>query len=71
MTAFLIIGITLDVIGTVLIAYTVLQVHDRARKEHAIDSRVVKEMGTERIMGIAGIMLIIVGYIFQVMGLLA
>jgi UPF0716 family protein affecting phage T7 exclusion len=70
MVVVLIIGITLDVIGTILIAYTVLQVHYRMRKERAIDSRVIHEMRKERAMSIAGIMLIIVGYIFQVFGLL-
>jgi len=71
MVSILITGITLDVIGTVLIAYTAIRVHDRVRKEHTIDSRVMKEMGQERTIGITGVVLIIVGYIFQVLGLLA
>ena len=63
-------GITLDVIGTILIAYTVLRVHDRARRERAIDSRVINEMKKERTASIIGIVFIIIGYIFQMFGLL-
>jgi len=70
MLAVLITGITLDVIGTVLIAYTVLRVHNRVRKEHHIDSRVLKEMKMERAVGIIGVGLIIAGYVFQVVGLI-
>ncbi len=69
MVTSLIIGITLDVIGTVLIAYTAIRVHDRVRREHSIDSRVAKEMKRERIVGIIGIVLVIAGYFFQVIGL--
>ena len=70
MPIILIIGITLDVIGTILIAYTVLRVHNRAREERAIDSRVIKEMKKERAKSIVGIVFIIIGYIFQMFGLL-
>ncbi|PJE75763.1 hypothetical protein COV04_02340 [Candidatus Uhrbacteria bacterium CG10_big_fil_rev_8_21_14_0_10_48_11] len=70
MLTILIIGITLDVIGAILIAYTVLQVHNRAREERAIDSRVINEMKKERAMSIVGIVFIITGYIFQMFGLL-
>jgi len=71
MVVILIIGITLDVIGTILIAYTVLRVHNRAREERAIDSRVINEMKKERAMSIVGIVFIIIGYIFQMFDLLA
>ena len=71
MLTILIIGITLDVIGTILIAYTVLRVHNRAREERAIDSRVINEMKKERATSIVGIVFIIIGYIFQMFGLLA
>ncbi|MBI2097732.1 MAG: hypothetical protein HYT46_02260 [Candidatus Vogelbacteria bacterium] len=68
MKTALITGITLDVIGTILIAYTALRVHDRVRKEHHIDSQVVREMHRERLLGLIGVLLIILGYIFQVVG---
>ena len=70
MATVLITGTTLDVIGTVLIAYTDLRVHNRVRTEHHIDSRVLKEMKTERAVGIIGVALIIAGYVFQVVGLI-
>jgi len=70
MLTILIIGITFDVIGTILIASTVLRVHNRAREERAIDSRVINEMKKERTATILGIVLIIVGYVFQMFGLL-
>lgn len=58
-------GITLDTLGTVLIAYTVLRVHSRVRKEHGIDEYVAREMRRERRLGLIGIVLIISGYVFQ------
>ncbi|MBI2037889.1 MAG: hypothetical protein HYT15_03085 [Candidatus Magasanikbacteria bacterium] len=64
-----IVGISLDVVGTILIAYTVLRVHDRVRKERRIDLPVTKEMVTERTMVIVGIALILIGYIFQLIWL--
>lgn len=70
MVTILIIGITLDVVGTILIAYTVLRVHNRAREERAIDSRVINEMKKERATSIVGIVFIIIGYVFQVFALL-
>ena len=70
MVTILIIGITFDVIGTILIAYTVLRVHNRAREERAIDSRVINEMKKERATSIVGIVFIIIGYVFQVFALL-
>ena len=70
MLTILIIGITFDVIGTILIASTVLRVHNRAREERAIDSRVIHEMKNERTASIVGIVFIIIGYIFQMFGLL-
>ena len=70
MVIILIIGITLDVIGTILIAYTVLWVHNRAREERVIDFRVINEMKKERAASILGIALIIIGYMFQMFGLL-
>ncbi|PIP61032.1 hypothetical protein COW99_06270 [Candidatus Roizmanbacteria bacterium CG22_combo_CG10-13_8_21_14_all_38_20] len=70
MIILLIIGITLDVIGTIMIAYTVLRVHNRAREERTIDSQVINEMKKERAASILGITLIIIGYIFQMFGLL-
>lgn len=65
MQAASIIGITLDVVGTTLIAYTVLRVHYRVGKEHRIDEYVTKEMRRERSLGLLGVALILIGYAIQ------
>ena len=62
------IGSTLDVIGKVMVAFTAIMVHHRVWKEHRIDKRVFLEMKREQIIGIAGILLIIIGYVIQVPG---
>ena len=59
-------GLTLEVLGTVMIAYTVLSVHYRVRKEHKIDEAVFKHMRREQTVGIIGIILIIAGYLLQI-----
>lgn len=60
------IGRTFDVVGKILIAYTAIMVHHRFRKEHKIDDPVFNEMKKEQILGIAGIVLIVLGYLFEV-----
>ncbi|PIP68720.1 hypothetical protein COW91_03220 [Candidatus Nomurabacteria bacterium CG22_combo_CG10-13_8_21_14_all_32_8] len=60
-----IIGLTLNTLGTILIAYTVLRVHARVSKDRKIDTKVISEMQKERMLGILGIILIIIGYIIQ------
>lgn len=59
------IGETLDVIGTVMIAFTVLMVHHRFRKEHKVDERVFKAMRREQVIGLLGIAFIVIGYFFR------
>tara|TARA_Y100000310_G_scaffold344267_2_gene456109 strand:- start:5492 stop:5701 length:210 start_codon:yes stop_codon:yes gene_type:complete len=58
-------GFTLDVMGKIMVAYTAIAVHHRFRKEHKIDERVFLAMRREQILGIAGIALIILGYLLQ------
>lgn len=65
MNALILLGLTFDTIGTILIAYTVLRVHSRVRKEHRIDEYVAREMQRERTLGIAGIVFIVIGYALQ------
>ncbi|PIQ67186.1 MAG: hypothetical protein COV95_00095 [Candidatus Zambryskibacteria bacterium CG11_big_fil_rev_8_21_14_0_20_40_24] len=62
-------GITLEFIGTVLIARTAIRVHDRVRIEHNIDEKVISEMKKERNIGVFGVVLIVVGYVLHVAGL--
>jgi len=59
------IGSSLDLVGTVMITYTILSVHYRVRKEHKIDDIVFKQMRREQAAGIIGITLIVIGYFLQ------
>lgn len=59
-------GRTLDLFGKILISYTAIAVHYRVRREKRIDRAVFKTMQKEHIMGILGIALIVLGYIFEV-----
>lgn len=58
-------GFILDVIGKVMVAYTAIAVHHRVWKEHKIDRVVFRAMKTEQLIGIAGIILIIIGFFLQ------
>lgn len=58
-------GISLDVIGKVMIAYMAVAVHYRFRKEHKVDEAVFKMMKREQFIGLLGVAFIIAGYIFQ------
>ena len=61
-------GFTLDVIGKLLVGFTAIMVHHRFLLEHKVDEFVFKTMQRERFLGVIGIVLIILGYIFQVPG---
>lgn len=60
------VGFTLDVIGKIMVAYTAIMVHYRFWKEHKIDEAVFATMKRERIIGVLGVILIIIGYLLQV-----
>lgn len=60
------IGFTLDVVGTIMIAYTAIKVHYRFRQEHTIDEKVFTSMKNEQVIGVLGIALIVVGYLLQI-----
>lgn len=61
-----ILGLTLETLGTIMIAYTALAVHDRLRKEHRVDGKVFASIGKELMIGRASIALVLLGYILQV-----
>ncbi|MBU1167153.1 hypothetical protein KKC60_01960 [Patescibacteria group bacterium] len=63
------IGYTVGVIGEVLIAYTVLKVHDRFLQEHMVDRKVLKEMKKEQIVAFIALAMIIAGYVLKVVSL--
>lgn len=60
------IALTLDIIGKIMIAYTALSVHYRVRKEHTIDRTVFRAMKREQFIGIAGTVLMVLGYVLRV-----
>ncbi len=61
---------TLDIIGSVFIAYAALRVHHRVLAEHQVDDKVFKSMKREQKIGITGAVLIVAGYIVELLLLL-
>lgn len=59
------IGRTLQVLGEVMIGYIVIRVHSRVMKEARIDQAVLYEMRKEKIIGSAGVVLIVIGYALE------
>lgn len=56
---------TLDILGKVMVAYTALAVHGRVRKEQKIDASVFSAMKWEKFVGMAGIVLMVLGYLLH------
>lgn len=54
---------TLELIGTLSIAFAALRVHHRVSSEHKITPNVVRTMRIERKIGILGIIFVILGYV--------
>lgn len=61
------IGQTMQVVGEVMIGITAIMVHRRVWKEHEINPTVYKEMQREQVMGVFGIVLLIGGYLIQLL----
>lgn len=61
------IGLTLDTLGKVMLGITVLMVHWHVLREHKIDADVLRSMRREQILGASGILLIVAGYILQLL----
>ncbi|HDY73129.1 MAG TPA: hypothetical protein ENH86_00975 [Candidatus Jorgensenbacteria bacterium] len=61
------IGLTLDTLGKVLLGITVLMVHWHVLKEHKIDADVLRTMKREQALGASAILLIIIGYVLQLL----
>ncbi len=59
-------GITLGVIGKVMVVIAVLHMHNSLVKEHRIDRTVLLTYKQERIMTFIGLILIVLGYLFEV-----
>jgi len=61
----LLIGITIGLIGKVLLGLSVILVHSKIAHEHRIDTVVLREMRRERNIAILAITLMIVGYAME------
>lgn len=57
---------TLDIFGTICIAYAALRVHHRVLSEHKVDEKVFKSMKIEQKIGIMGVIFIVVGYVLEI-----
>jgi hypothetical protein len=58
--------LTINIVGEVLIAYTVIRVHHRVIKEHKIDNEVLKVMKAEQIIAVFGLALVVISYFAEV-----
>jgi hypothetical protein len=61
-------GMTLDVVGKVMVAVMAIRVHWRFRKEHKIDEAVFTSMRREQKMGLIGVFLMITGWLLEIGG---
>jgi hypothetical protein len=59
-------GITLGVIGKVLVVLAVLHMHHSLIREHKIDKKVILSYRQERFVTFIGLILIISGYLLEV-----
>jgi len=60
-------GLTLGVVGKVLLGVTVMLVHWKIVKEHKIDKLVLREMRREWGLAFFAIILILIGYVLELM----
>lgn len=65
MTLFQLVGLTLEMIGTVLIAIAVYTIHGRVMREGKIDRAIVRAMRRERSLVPLGIFLTVLGFLLQ------
>ena len=61
-------GLTAEITGEIMIAFTAIMVHYRFRKEHKFDKKVLLTMHHEHFIGILGIALMAIGYLLQLPG---
>ncbi len=59
-------GLTVSMIGKVLLAIGVLKAHGEIAHEHRIDDKVLRTFKTERWLTILGLVLILLGYTLEI-----
>jgi len=63
------IGLTLNLVGELLLAYLVISVHKDVLKEGKIDRKVKKDIRREIALGCLAIILLAIGYFLQINGI--
>lgn len=58
-------GLTVGVIGKILIAIGILRVHFVMAREHKIDAKVIRSFAAEKLLTLFGIALLIIGYLLE------
>lgn len=58
-------GATLRTTGEVLIAFSVLRVHQRMLNEHRLDGAVMRVIRKEQLLGIFGMFFIVAGFLLE------
>lgn len=61
-------GLTLGLLGKLLVSMTVIMVHTKITKEEHIDGIVLMEMKREKILALTGVAFMILGYFLELMG---
>jgi len=59
-------ALTLEALGSVFIAFTALSVHHNFLSEHRVDDKVLKTMKFEQKIGVIGVVMIVSGYLLNV-----
>ena len=59
-------GLTISVVGKVLLAVGLLKAHSEIAHEHKIDAKVLETFKLERVLTIAGLFLIVIGYAMEI-----
>lgn len=59
-------GLTIGVIGKILLAVGVILAHSTLAHEHRIDQKVIRSFRTEHTITIIGIVLIVIGYLIEI-----
>ncbi|MEX0918787.1 MAG: hypothetical protein WDZ85_02350 [Candidatus Paceibacterota bacterium] len=59
--------LTLEAVGTLLIAWAALRVHHRVLNEHDISKKVIRIMRIEQWLGILGMLFVFIGYILNLL----
>lgn len=57
--------ITIETLGTLLIAWAAIRVHHRFLNEHRVDQKVFNTMRAEQKLGILGMVLVVISYILN------